>query len=193
MRTAKNPKLRTLACWAAGALLLALPAQAWAKGIPEAPAAEQTPAASPDTGAAVEAAAASARRTAVLEALGSTDLATFLDAMEADRLLLSEVRKDLPEQRSDADVYLERLKELAGRSDPARLVPRVNRLIEQAPIYYAWLEKNIPDQTASNSEFVVGGARGFIVAFQEFQNTLLLTVINRLEIAAHALQEAAGG
>jgi hypothetical protein len=71
-------------------------------------------------------------------------------------------------------------------------VPRVDRMIEQAPIYYDWLEKNIRDQSQNASEYVVGGARGFLVAFQEFQNTLMLIVINRLEIAEHAIRDAMG-
>jgi hypothetical protein len=125
-----------------------------------------------------------------LRSLGSTDVRSFLASMDADRLLLFEVRKDLPNKRSDADAYLKHLKELAARSDAARLVPKVNRMIEQAPTYYDWLEKNIQNQTDNQNEYVVGGARGFLVAFQDFQNEVMLIVINRLEIAGNALREA---
>jgi hypothetical protein len=125
-----------------------------------------------------------------LRSLGSTDVRSFLASMDADRLLLFEVRKDLPSKRSDAEAYLKHLKELAALSDAARLVPKVNRMIEQAPTYFDWLEKNIQNQTENQNEYVVGGARGFLVAFQDFQNEVMLIVINRLEIAGNALREA---
>lgn len=125
---------------------------------------------------------------AVQKALGSTDVQTFLASMDADRLLLFEVRKDLPDKRADANAYLARLKELAAKSDAARLVPKVNRLMEQAPIYYDWLEKNIQNQQDNQNEYVVGGARGFLVAFQDFQAEVMLVVINRLEIAGNAIR-----
>lgn len=164
-------------------LLLAIPVLSWATGIPE------------GTGQAVAApgkdrAVASAERAAVIKALGTSDVQGFLSGMDADRLLLVEIRKDLPQQRGEADAYLKRLKELSAQSDPARLVPKVNRLMEQAPIYYNWVEKDIANQSENSNEYLVSGARGFVVAFQDFQNTLLLTVINRLEIAAHAIQVA---
>jgi hypothetical protein len=125
---------------------------------------------------------------AVQKALGATDVQTFLASMDADRLLLFEVRKDLPDKRADATVYLARLKDLAGKSDAARLIPKVNRLIEQAPIYYDWLEKNIQNQQDNQNEYAVGGARGFLVAFQDFQAEVMLVVINRLEMAGNAIR-----
>jgi hypothetical protein len=164
------------AAWRAGLYALVvslflLPALTWAS-----PAHEQ---ASTGTGGSAA---------AVQKALGSTDLQTFLASMDADRLLLFEVRKDLPDKRADADVYLKRLKELAGKSDAARLIPKINRLIEQEPIYYDWLEKNIQNQQDNQNEYAVGGARGFIVAFQDFQAEVMLVVINRLEIAGNAIR-----
>ncbi len=134
---------------------------------------------------------AAADRAAIQRALGSNDMQSFLASMDADRLLLFEVRKDLPQKRNEADVYLKRLKDLAAKSDAARLVPKVDRLIEQEPIYYDWLEKNIQNQADNQNEYVVGGARGFLVAFQDFQNEVMLVVINRLEIAGNALRAAA--
>ena len=129
---------------------------------------------------------------AIASALGSTDLPSFLAEMDADRLLLAEIRKDLPQKRDEADAYMKRLKELAGKADPADLVPKVNRMMEQAPTYYDYLEKNIQNQNDAQNEYAVGGARGFLIAFQDLQNAVLLTVINRLEIAEHALRNAAG-
>jgi hypothetical protein len=143
-------------------------------------------------GAQVPALSTAAERAAVTSALGSWQVSDFLAAMDADRLLLNEVRKDIPQVRSEADAYMKRLKELASISDPVKLVPKVNRMMEQAPIYYDFIEKNIQDQNQAANEYVVGGARGFLVAYQDFQNAVLLTVITRLEIAENALRGAAG-
>ena len=173
---------------ASAAMLLLLVPPVWSSGT-----SEQTAGGSASAGAAPGAAPQAAGHHS-LQSLGTTDLQAFINGMEADRLLLAEIRKDLPDKRADADLYLKRLKDLAGQSDPVHLVPKVNRLIEQEPIYYDWLEKNGTaqgqNQGQSASEYVVGGARGFVVAFQDFQNALLLTVINRLDIAERALQEA---
>jgi len=193
MRSLTDHVLRLSRSFAVGALLLVLASPSWAGGAPEkTPAEPVTPAAS--VPATPPPAASPALHAGPFAALGTIDLDTFIAGMEADRLLLAEVRKDLPDKRSDADLYLKRLKELAGTSDPARLVPRVNRLLEQESVYYDWMEKNAGNQNqgqAADNEYVVGGARGFVVAFQEFQNALFLTVINRLDIAERALQEAA--
>ncbi len=189
----RKPGRRSIGIVLWGAALLTLGWPALATGSTEQQGAAPAPAAptAPPTQAGTH-------RT--LQALGTTDLQTFIAGMEADRLLLAEIRKDLPDKRSDADLYLKRLKQLAGQSDPVHLVPKVNRLIEQEPIYYDWLEKNAASQSQgqqsqgqqsqSASDYVVGGARGFVIAFQDFQNALLLTVINRLDLAERALQEA---
>ena len=124
-----------------------------------------------------------------LSALGSQDLAAFLSGMDADRLLLYELRKEPPNDRKEAEAYLKRLKELASLADPVRLVPKANRVLEQAPLYYDWLEKDFEDSAERVSEYYVGGAQGFQIAFDEFKSMTLLTVINRLEIASRTLRE----
>ncbi len=176
MRDCENTSARGAGVCSLVLALFVVPALTWASPAPEKPSGS---------------ASGEAGRAAVQRALGSNELQGFLAAMDADRLLLFEVRKDLPQKRADADIYLKRLKELAARSDPALLVPKVNRMIEQAPIYYDWVEKNIQNQNENANEYVVGGARGFLVAFQDFQNEVMLIVINRLEIAGNAIREAA--
>ncbi len=174
---------------------LLLPLLSWANPVAE----TGTPASGPGTPGSTAAALAGTAGSAspdalaaIKAAIGTDDIKGFLAAMDADRLLLFEVRKDLPQVRSDGDSYMKRLKDLAALSDPVHLVPRVNRMMEQAPIYYDYVEKNIKDQNDAANEYVVGGARGFIIAFQDLQNAILLTVINRLEIAEHAIRDAAG-
>ncbi len=188
MRNGSGGRARPAGILLACAVMLLLVIPAWGTGTSE------QPSGGPASAGSAPAASSQSSGHHTLQALGTTDLQAFINGMEADRLLLAEIRKDLPDKRSDADLYLKRLKDLAGQSDPVHLVPKVNRLIEQEPIYYDWLEKNAnaqgQNQGQSASEYVVGGARGFVIAFQDFQNALLLTVINRLDIAERALQEA---
>jgi alkylation response protein AidB-like acyl-CoA dehydrogenase len=165
---------------------LLFPLLSWANPVAET--GTPAPAAPPAASAALSGAALAA----IKAAIGTDDVTSFLAAMDADRLLLFEVRKDLPQVRSEADTYMKRLKELAALSDPVHLVPKVNRMMEQAPIYFDYVEKNIQNQNDAANEYVVGGARGFIVAFQDFQGAVLLTAINRLEIAERAIRSAAG-
>ena len=56
------------------------------------------------------------------------------DGMEAERQLLLEMRKPIPEERKDAEAYFNRLQSLAIVSDPSRLGQPASRLLETAPI-----------------------------------------------------------
>lgn len=113
----------------------------------------------------------------------------FVAKLDADRSLLAEVRKEVPEQPEEAQMYLARLKELAARSDPVRLVPLMNRVMTQAPIYFEWVEREFDSPDERVTEYYVGGARGFHHAIENFKSAALLNVINRLEIASRLVQE----
>ena len=121
--------------------------------------------------------------------LADVEIDTFLEAIEADRRLLSELRKNVPDNRMEAEIFLTRLKDLAERADPVRLAPKANRVLEQAPIYYDWLETEFESAEEEIYEYYVGGAQGFSRALEEFKNAVLMTVMNRLDTAARALQE----
>ncbi len=112
------------------------------------------------------------------------DLDDLPDLIEADRRLLSEIRKEVPENRKEAEVYLKRLKKLASASDPIRLVPLVNRVLDNSTIYYDWLDKEFENQDERIMEYYVGGARGFSFALGNFRSAVLYTVINRLDITS---------
>ena len=60
------------------------------------------------------------------------------EPMEADRQLLFELRKDLPETRPEAEAQLERMRSLALAADPAHLGQLVDRLEEAAPAFLDW-------------------------------------------------------
>lgn len=122
--------------------------------------------------------------------LGSIDIAEFLAAMESDRRLLAELRKSVPQTREEALIYLHRLKQLAERSDPVVLSIQANRVLEQAPIYFDWLETEFEDQADEVYEYYVGGAQGFSRALEEFKNTAMMVAINRIDIASRMIEEA---
>ena len=121
-------------------------------------------------------------------ALGDIELIQFLQNIEADRLLLAEIRKQVPNASGEAEVYLARLKDLASRSDPVRLVPFVNRVLAQAGIYFDWLDYEFESDEERITEYYIGGARGFHFALETFKSAVLLTAINRLEIAAKIIR-----
>ncbi len=125
--------------------------------------------------------------------LAYVDIERFLDSLEADRLLVAEIRKQVPEARGEADVFLARLKDLASRSDPVRLVPLVNRVLSNAPMYYDWLDSEFDSEEERIIEYYIGGARGFHFALETFKSSVLLTVINRLDIAGRVIRETALG
>ena len=120
----------------------------------------------------------------------SVDLPGLVASIEADRRLLSELRKGVPDTREEAEFFLRRLKLLADRADPVRLAIRADRVLEQAPIYFDWLETEFESSEESLYDYYVGGAQGFQRALEEFEEAVLLVVINRLDTASRLVQEA---
>ena len=119
--------------------------------------------------------------------LDAVDIQNLTAKLDVDRLLLSEIRKDVPEAREEAEFYLERLKELAEKSDPVRLVPLFDRVLDQAPIYFEWLETEYENQDEQITEYYVGGARGFAFAMDNFRSAVFLVIMNRLDIASRVI------
>jgi hypothetical protein len=122
-------------------------------------------------------------------AVEAVNPAELVERLDADRLLLSEIRKAVPENRTEAESYLRRLKELAGKSDPVRLVPLANRVLDQAPIYFDWLDREFDSQDEQITEYYVGGARGFSYALENFRTAVMFTIMNRLDLASQVLSE----
>ena len=65
-----------------------------------------------------------------------------------------------------------------------------NRVLEQAPIYFDWLETEFETEQDEIYEYYIGGAQGFSRALEEFQNAVLMTTINRLDTASRIIQES---
>jgi hypothetical protein len=106
---------------------------------------------------------------------------TLYDPMEADRLLLAELRKDLPPTRAEAEAYLERLESLARISDPAQLGPPAARVIEAAPAYLEWRDQDFGTPEEASQAYAQSGAAGYDATWKLFRNAILLTVANRLD------------
>jgi len=103
------------------------------------------------------------------------------DQMEASRLLLIELRKDLPEDRAEAELYLERLRGLGLVADPARLANPATRLRETSEVFLDWRHAEYPSPEERNRAFGETGAYGFSAAFANYHNAALLSVSNRLD------------
>lgn len=111
--------------------------------------------------------------------LGAFD--DMYDGMEAERQLLLELRKPIPDERTDAEGYFERLQTLAVTSDPTRLGQPASRLLETAPIYLDWRDGTYGSQAERDNAFLSSGAAGFGKDFDDLQKAILLTVANRLD------------
>jgi hypothetical protein len=112
----------------------------------------------------------------VLAVLG--DLYTPL---EADRLLLTELRKDVPATRGEAEAYLSRLRRLALQADPARLGPISDRLQDIAPSWLDWRDTEFLTSDEASMAFIQSGASGFESKLRELRDAILLSVANRLD------------
>lgn len=115
-------------------------------------------------------------------------LGALADSLEADRLLLFELRKELPETRQEAEAYLRRMQRLALVSDPVRLGPLANRVMQVAPVYLDWRDQEFASSEEAAREFARSGARGFTAAFVNLRNAILLTVSNRLDALLNLLE-----
>lgn len=115
---------------------------------------------------------------------------TLYDPMEADRLLLTELRKQLPATRLEAEAYLNRMQRLALISDPARLGPVAGRVQEVAPVYLDWRDQQFATPQEANAAYLESGASGFDTNWTLFRNAILLTVANRLDTVLSVMDRA---
>jgi len=121
--------------------------------------------------------------------LGAVDLEDFVRKLNSDRRLLIEVRKEVPQNADEATMYLARLKQLAKQSDPVRLVPLANKLLDQSSIYFEWLNTDFESEEDQAREYYIGGAQGFRHAMDEFRSAVLFLIVKRLEIASRVIVE----
>ncbi len=101
--------------------------------------------------------------------------------LEADRQLLFELRKDLPETRPEVEAQLERMRSLALTSDPARLGQLVDRLGDAAPAFLDWRFGQFETAQEINNAYVETGANAFDSSMDDFRSEVLMSVANRLD------------
>jgi len=103
------------------------------------------------------------------------------DPLEADRQLLFELRKGVPETRPEAEAQIERLRTLARSSDPARLGQLVDRVADAAPEFFDWRFTQFSDPQEATQAYIESGANVYDTSMTEFRNEVLLSVASRLD------------
>jgi len=101
--------------------------------------------------------------------------------LEADRQLLFELRKDLPETRPEAEAQLDRIRSLALASNPSRLGQLVDRVGEVAPDFFDWRFTDFSSAEEASQAYIGSGASAFDSSMNEFRNEVLMSVANRLD------------
>ena len=101
--------------------------------------------------------------------------------LEADRQLLVELRKSLPETRPEAEAHLGRIRDLALASDPAGLGRIVERLDDSVPAFLDWRFGDYDSVQAYTDAYVETGANAFDSSMEEFRSQVLMSVANRLD------------
>jgi len=103
------------------------------------------------------------------------------EQMEASRLLLIEMRKDIPESRAEAEFYLERIRTLGLKADPVRLGTLARRVQETSQVFLDWRHADYSSQEESSRALAETGAHGFPTALGKYRDAVLLSVSNRIE------------
>lgn len=136
--------------------------------------------------ASLEAQLTDVKREMELAAAPQEKLVALAQAVEAHRLLLVELRKDIPETRGGAVGYWKKIRSLASTADPALASP-VDRVILRIDSYYDWNDRS-PDPSASSQEYVdwvvdygLSGALDYDDAVEVFKKEALLAVIGQLD------------
>ena len=106
---------------------------------------------------------------------------TLYDPIEADRQLLFELRKGLPETRQEAEAQLARIQRLALSSNPARLGQVVDRVSESAPAFFDWRFSQFSSTEEATAAYINTGANAFESSMEDFRSAVLLSVANRLD------------
>lgn len=101
--------------------------------------------------------------------------------LDADRQLLFELRKNLPETRVEAEAQLDRLERLALIADPSRLGQLVDRVADAAPAFLDWRFTEFASTQEASGAYVTSGANAFDSTLEELRDAVLLSVANRID------------
>ena len=110
----------------------------------------------------------------------------MLDLVEGHRLLLVELRRDLPISREESIAYWSNLKTAAVKADPSLASP-ADKVIIRIDNYYDWNERS-PDPSVSldayltwQEDYSISGAIAYEEATYNFNREALLSVINQMD------------
>ncbi len=101
--------------------------------------------------------------------------------LEADRQLLFELRKAMPETRPEAEAQLERIRTLALSADPARLGQLLDRVTEATPAYLDWRFGEFATSQDFTAAYIDSGANAFDTSMEEFRSEVLRSVATQLD------------
>lgn len=101
--------------------------------------------------------------------------------IEADRQLLVELRKGLPETRPEAEAQIDRIRSLALSADPGRLGQLVDRIDDAAPAFLDWRFGEFDSTDDFTNAYIDSGANAFDTSMEDFRSEVLMSVSNRLD------------
>lgn len=104
-----------------------------------------------------------------------------------DKLLLVEIRKEIPQTRNEAQQHWKNVKTIALQTDSS-LGPAIDKVITKIDPYYDWIAKL--DNVTTDEEYInwiiegqLSGAYTYNEEIVEFRNDALLAVIIRMDAA----------
>ena len=101
-------------------------------------------------------------------------------ALEVDRMLLADLRKDPPGVRDDARRFWSNVKGLAVKSDSS-LGSRADKIAAAIPAYFNWFERDFSSNEEANLTYLLTGAASYDSSINEFWGAFLLVVIDRID------------
>ncbi len=107
-------------------------------------------------------------------------LEKVVDQLTIDRLILVELRKDLPTRRQAALDYWKGVRGLAAQSDTV-LGTKANQVLQAAPDYFDWQEATFSSQEEQGAMYNLLGAKRYDDLVDQFRNEALLVVVRRLD------------
>ena len=107
-------------------------------------------------------------------------LADIAERLKTDRLLLVEMRKEVPPNRDEATRLWSSIKPLAVASDNS-LGIAADRVTRGIPAYYTWREADFRTQQEAQLTYFLTGADQFEAAMDSFWKAFTLVLIDRID------------
>ena len=125
---------------------------------------------------------------------GLSEIKERADLVEKHRLLLVEMRRDIPVSREDARDYWSNIKSIAADADPALVTP-IDRIILRIDNYFDWDERQPSLNVSVDDEYLawlesysLSGASEYSSYVEVFTKDALLAIINQLDTIVTQLE-----